>query len=86
MWGGGHNFDDLDIPIVEQGRTAHGIRLGQNIWVGAGVNILDGTSIGEGAIVAAGAVVKDDVPDFAIVGGIPAKVIRDRRAEQVAVS
>jgi acetyltransferase-like isoleucine patch superfamily enzyme len=84
--GGGHDFDELDVPIIEQGRTAHGIRLGQNIWVGAGVNILDGTSIGEGVIIAAGAVVKDDVPDFAVVGGIPAKLIKDRRENEVAVS
>lgn len=84
--GGGHHFDELDVPIIQQGRIAHGIRLGQNIWVGAGVNILDGSIIGEGVIIAAGAVVKDKVPDFAIVGGIPARLIKDRKANAVAVS
>lgn len=77
--GGGHIYDDPDKPIIEQGRTASGIEIGDNVWLGAGVKVLDNVTIGEGAIIAAGAVVTDDIPPFAIAGGIPAKVIKLRK-------
>ena len=77
--GGGHNYEDPDIPIIEQGRTAIGIDIGDNVWLGAGVKVLDGVTIGESAIIAAGAVVTEDIPPYAIAGGIPAKVIRLRK-------
>lgn len=53
------------------------IHIKKNAWIGAGATILQGVTIGENAVVAAGAVVSKDVPDNTIVGGIPAKVIRD---------
>ena len=77
--GGGHIYKDPDIPVIEQGRTASGIEIGDNVWLGASVKVLDGVSIGEGAIIAAGAVVTEDIPPFAIAGGIPAKVIKLRK-------
>ena len=77
--GGGHIYEDPDLPIIEQGRTASGIEIGDNVWLGAAVKVLDGVSIGEGAIIAAGAVVTEDIPPFAIAGGIPAKVIKQRK-------
>jgi acetyltransferase-like isoleucine patch superfamily enzyme len=77
--GGGHNFDDPDVPIIKQGRTASGINIGDNVWLGAGVKVLDGVSIGEGSIIAAGAVVTEDIPPFTIAGGIPAKVLKQRK-------
>jgi len=52
------------------------IHIKKNVWIGAGANILQGVTIGENSIVAAGAVVSADVPDNAIVGGIPAKIIK----------
>lgn len=52
------------------------IHIKKNAWIGAGATILQGVTIGENAIVAAGAVVSNDVPDNAIVGGIPAKIIK----------
>ena len=79
--GGGHNYEDVDTLIIEQGRIAKGITLEDNIWIGAGVKILDGLIIGESAIIGTGAVVTDNVPEFAIMGGVPAKFIRDRRTK-----
>jgi carbonic anhydrase/acetyltransferase-like protein (isoleucine patch superfamily) len=68
-----HRFEDAATPINAQGFTARGIRIEDNVWIGAGVRILDGVTIGSGAIVGANAVVTRDVPAGARVGGIPAR-------------
>jgi len=73
-----HNFEDLKIPIYLQGAKKLGIDIGEDCWIGANVTILDGVHIGRKVIVAASAVVNNDVPDYAIVGGIPAKVLKMR--------
>ena len=73
-----HRFDRIDIPICEQGSDSHGIEIGDDVWIGAGVRILDNVRIGNGAIVAAGAVVVKDIPPYSIVGGVPARLIRMR--------
>ncbi len=77
-----HNFKDLKTPIRLQGATREGIEIGNDCWIGAKVIILDGVHIGNKAIVAAGAVVTKDVPDYAIVGGIPAKIIKFRKEQE----
>lgn len=59
------------------------IIVGDDVWVGYGATILSGVHIGQGAVIAAGAVVNKDVPPYAIVGGIPAKVIKYRFSESV---
>lgn len=59
------------------------IRIGKNVWIGSNAAILPGVTIGDGAIVAAGAVVTRDVPENTIVGGVPAKVIRHLREEEL---
>jgi acetyltransferase-like isoleucine patch superfamily enzyme len=79
--GGDHLFDRTDIPVLQQGRTARGIDVGDGVWLGAHVVVTDGSTIGRDAIVGAGAVVVGDIPEFAIATGIPARVIRDRRAD-----
>lgn len=58
------------------------VEIGHDVWIGARVIILEHVKIGNGAIVAAGAVVTKDVPPYAIVGGVPAKVIRYRFEEE----
>lgn len=74
-----HIFDNLNMPIRLQGASRKGIEIGNDCWIGAKVVILDGVHIGDKAIVAAGAVVTKDVPEYAIVGGVPAKVIKYRK-------
>jgi acetyltransferase-like isoleucine patch superfamily enzyme len=71
-----HNFIDTSKLIREQGVTSKGIKLGNNIWVGAKVTFLDGCSVGNNSVVAAGAVVNGVYPDNVVIGGIPAKVIK----------
>lgn len=78
--GGDHLFDRVDIPVLHQGRTARGIDVGDNVWLGAHVVVTDGSRIGRDAVIGAGAVVTGDVPEFHIAAGVPARIVRDRRA------
>jgi len=71
-----HVFDDPDRPFVDQGITAEGIVIEDDVWLGAGAIITDGVRVGNGAVVAAGAVVTKDVPPHTVVGGVPAKPIK----------
>jgi acetyltransferase-like isoleucine patch superfamily enzyme len=77
--GGDHLYDRVDIPVLEQGRTARGIDVGEGAWLGTHVVVTDGSTIGRDAIIGAGAVVVGEIPEFAIATGIPAKFVRDRR-------
>ncbi len=74
-----HVFDDPDVPIMEQGITAQGIAIGDDVWLASGVIVLDGVQIGRGSVVGAGAVVSEDLPPYSIAVGSPARVVRDRR-------
>lgn len=59
------------------------INIGNDVWIGINVTILDGINIGNGAVIAAGAVVTKDVPDYAIVGGVPAKILKYRFSDAI---
>lgn len=72
-----HVFDDPKRPFVDQGITAEGIVIEDDVWLGAGAVITDGVRVGKGAVVAAGAVVTNDVPPHTVVGGVPARVIKE---------
>jgi acetyltransferase-like isoleucine patch superfamily enzyme len=72
-----HVFDDPARPFVEQGITAEGIAIEDDVWIGAGAIVTDGVRIGQGAVVAAGAVVTEDVPPHTVVAGVPARVVRE---------
>lgn len=73
-----HNYEDLNIPIRQQGHNTGNIYLEKNVWIGSNVIILKDVRIGEGSIIAAGSVVTKSIPPFVIAGGIPAKVIKKR--------
>lgn len=74
-----HNTSSIELPIRLQGVNRRGIVVGDNCWFGAKVTILDGVNIGSGSIIAAGAVVTaGKYPDNAVLGGVPAKIIKYR--------
>lgn len=71
-----HVYDDPERPFVDQGITAQGIVIEDDVWLGASAVITDGVHIGKGAVVAAGAVVTKDVPAHTVVAGVPARPIK----------
>ena len=71
-----HVVSDPERPFVEQGITARGIVIEDDVWIGAGAIVTDGVRVGQGAVVAAGAVVTKDVPPHTVVGGVPARVLK----------
>ena len=78
-----HAYDRTDIPMMEQGfEEEHPVVIGNDVWIGDRVIILPGVTIGDGSILAAGAVITRDVPPYAIVAGVPARIIR-KRTDQV---
>lgn len=79
-----HVFDDPDQPFMEQGITAEGIFIEDDVWLGSGAIVTDGVRIGKGAVVAAGSVVTKDVAPHTVVAGVPARVIREIRKEDRA--
>ena len=78
----GKHFENADYQNSEI-RDNKPVRIGNDVWIGANVSILPGVTIGDGAVVAAGAVVVKDVEPYAIVGGVPAKLIRYRFEEKM---
>ena len=73
-----HRFDSLDLPMIDQGIITKPVIIEDNVWIGYGAVINKGVNIGSGAIIGANAVVTKGVPKNAIVGGVPAKVIKFR--------
>jgi len=74
-----HSFARTDVPVRLQGHQAGGIVIENDVWLGSNVTVVRDVTIGCGAIVAAGAVVTKDVEAFAIVGGVPARLLKSRR-------
>lgn len=71
-----HNFTDCTKRIDEQGISTKEVTIGNDVWIGANATILPGVTIGRHCVVAAGSVVTKDVPDYTVVGGVPARVMK----------
>ncbi|MDM8541034.1 acyltransferase [Desulfococcaceae bacterium HSG9] len=75
-----HGFELSDIPIVRQELNIKGgVKIGDDVWLGAHVIVNDGLKIGKGAIIGAGSIVTKDIPAYKIAIGAPAKVVKDRK-------
>jgi acetyltransferase-like isoleucine patch superfamily enzyme len=74
-----HRFDDLAIPIKDQGIAKSRVRIERDVWLGTKVTVCRGVVIGEGTVVGANAVVTKDLPAFSVAVGAPARVIKDRK-------
>jgi acetyltransferase-like isoleucine patch superfamily enzyme len=81
-----HVYADPNRPFVEQGITAQGIVVEDDVWIGAGAIITDGVRVGRGAVVAAGAVVTKDVPAHTVVGGVPARILKQIQPGQTVLA
>ena len=77
--GSNYRYDRLDVPMRMQECISKGIRIGNNVWIGAGVSILDGANIEEGVIITPNSVVSGKVPANSILQGNPGKVVFVRR-------
>jgi acetyltransferase-like isoleucine patch superfamily enzyme len=75
-----HGVTEVERPIRLQGIYKRDVRVGHNVWIGYGACVLRGVSIGENSVVGTNSVVPKDVPANAVVGGVPARVIRMREA------
>lgn len=78
-----HRFDDLEALIRDQGITSIGIRIGSDVWIGAKATFLDGADVGSHSVVAAGAVVTGRFGPNSIIGGVPARLLRNMSGERL---
>ena len=75
-----HKFDDINTPMFFQGfQEAKPVIIGDDVWIGSRVTILPGVTIGNHVIIGASAVVTKNVPDYAIIGGNPARILKMRK-------
>ena len=75
----GHNFERTDIPMQQQGSSeTKPVVIEDDVWIGRRAIIMPGVHIGKGCVIGAGAIVTKDVPDYCVVGGVPAKILKRR--------
>lgn len=73
-----HRFDRYDIAMNQQGSITKPVMIGNDVWIGQRAMIMAGVTIGNGVVIGAGSIVTKDIPDYAVVGGVPAKVLKYR--------
>lgn len=76
---GANHGTDPNTPIKDQPHQSAPVRIGDDVWIGAGAIVLPGVSVGRGAVIAAGSVVTADLPEMAVAAGVPARVTGSRR-------
>ncbi len=72
-----HNYSNIFKPKRSQGHSVGSIKIGENVWIGAGVTVLPGVTIGDNTVIGAGAVVSRNIPNNCVAVGIPAKIIKN---------
>lgn len=81
-----HANSDTSIPMIMQGNEQpHKVTIGNDVWIGSRVTILPGRNIGDGCIIGAGSVITKDVPNYSVVGGNPARIIRNRNKKRESI-
>lgn len=79
IYSSSHEYKNIDVPIMLQGaKQINPVTIGNDVWIGLRTTIMPGVKIGNHVIIGSGAVVTKDIPDYAVVGGVPAKIIRYR--------
>jgi acetyltransferase-like isoleucine patch superfamily enzyme len=73
-----HVFDDVTVPIKDQGIVKSPVRIGRDVWIGEKASVLRGVRIGEGSVVASHCLVNRDLPPYSVAVGVPARVVRNR--------
>ncbi len=81
-----HRYDDLHVPIKDQGIVKSPVRVGADVWIGVKASVLRGADVGDGCVLAAHTVVKGEVPPGSVVAGVPGRVVRDRAESWVAAA
>jgi len=81
-----HRYDDLHVPIKDQGIVKSPVRVGADVWIGVKASVLRGAQVGDGCVLAAHTVVKGDVPAWSVVAGVPGRVVRDRAESWAAAA
>ena len=76
--GASHNINS-SVPLSKSGSSFNGTIIEDYVWIGSNVTVLDGVRIGKGAVISANSLVNKDVADYTIVGGVPAKFIKNRQ-------
>ena len=74
-----HVTEDIYRPIKDQGIVKSPVRIGPDVWIGTKATVLRGTTIGNGSVLGAHSLVRGEVPPFSVMGGVPARVLKDRR-------
>ncbi len=82
IFSGNHNYDGGHSIPYDKESVSRPVEIKDFVWCGANVTIIPGVTVGEGAIIGAGSVVVKDVPDYAVVGGNPAKILKYRNKDQ----
>jgi acetyltransferase-like isoleucine patch superfamily enzyme len=73
-----HRFQNLDIPINEQGMNGKEVSIEEDVWIASHCVIIKGVTIGKGSVIGAGSVVNKNIPPYSVAAGVPAKVIKKR--------